>query len=274
MYYIYFSFIFVLSILMLVECRMKQQPRWYAAAVFLAPVTFPYFILKIRKEAGIIIMMIFMALFSAVCAGEIILYSIQKHNARFDSMTPFTREMIVLTENIKQSSSKLNNGLIKLEALSKVESRKSQLMETITFITYLRNVIDENQQAIDKMLAYAKNHKDYFQAKNLEWIFGIEHFYNNHNVIQHQKSLEKYLDAFEDLLRYTYTNFELIDVAKDPKYLKNYDEYYIRYRRAVDAHNRFNVKRLEYQNRFLEQYPELTPYLPGKAQPDAFRLWG
>ena len=60
---------------------------------------------------------------------------------------------------------------------------------------------------------------------------------------------------------------------KDTETLKNYDEYYLRYRRAVDSHNRFNVKRIEFQNQFLIKYPEIKAYLPGERQTETFRLW-
>ena len=55
--------------------------------------------------------------------------------------------------------------------------------------------------------------------------------------------------------------------------LKNYDEYYLRYRRAVDSHNRLNVNRIVFQNAFLLKYPDIKPYLPGKRQTDTFRVW-
>ncbi|THB73944.1 MAG: hypothetical protein D3926_22850 [Desulfobacteraceae bacterium] len=274
MYYIYFPFVLILSGLMVLECHLKKQPKWYAVAVFLAPVTTPYFIFKIRKDAGVILLMIFMTVFSAVCAGEVILYSIQKDRVKLGKLTPFTRELVMLTNAIKKNTIRLDNGLIKLEALSKVESRRPKIKETIDFIAYLRKLMTENQTSIQAMTDYARSRKGYFQKKNILWVFQIEQFYSNYNVTQHQKSLVAYLDAFEELLKYTYVNFYAIDDAKDPKHLKNYDEYYFRYRRAVDAHNRFNVKRIEFQNSFLDTYPELMPYLPGKSQPEAFRLWG
>jgi len=91
--------------------------------------------------------------------------------------------------------------------------------------------------------------------------------------VVHYKSLEAYLDNFEALLTYSYTNFYNIKDAKSKGHLKNYDEYYLRYRRAVDAHNRFNVKRIEFQNEFLHKYPSIKPYLPGKRQTETFMLW-
>lgn len=274
MYYIYFSFAIILSILMLIECHSKNLPRWYGAAVLFCPVTTPYFIIKSRKESGFILSMIFLSVFSIVCAGEIVLYSLEKEKTKYDHLTPFTKEMMILSDKIKESSAKLDAGLIKLEALSKVESRRPKLKETVDFIKYLRILMLENKKLIDELVIYAKNHQEYFIKNNLEWVFQIEQFYSNYNVVQHQKALNTYLEAFEELLKYTYINFDHIDEIKDPKHLKNYDEYYLRYRRAVDAHHLFNVKRIEYQNNFLKNYPELRPYLPGETEIEAFQLWG
>jgi len=74
-------------------------------------------------------------------------------------------------------------------------------------------------------------------------------------------------------LKYTHVNFYNITEYKTREHLKNYDEYYLRYRRAVDAHNRFNVKRIEFQNSFLKKHPDIKPYLPGERQTETFRLW-
>lgn len=274
MYYIYFPFVVILAGLMILECHVRDHPKWYAAAVLIAPVTTPFFILKTRKEEGLVLVMIFMTLFSAVCAGEIVLFSMQKERAKFGAMTPITKKMMALTEKIRKDSNRLDNGLIKLEDLSKVESRPAKIFETIQFISELRVIMTDYMASVDELETFAQAQKGYFLKKNMEWIFHIKEFYHDYAVIQHRNSLEEYLDSFEDLLTYTYQNFDAIDKAKSPKHLKNYDEYYLRYRRAVDAHNRFNVKRMEFQNKFLEQYPELTPYLPGKSQPEAFRLWG
>jgi hypothetical protein len=98
-------------------------------------------------------------------------------------------------------------------------------------------------------------------------------FYTDRNVVIHFKSLETYLEAFEALLVYSYTNFYHIKAAESKVHLSNYDEYYLRYRRAVDAHNRFNVQRIEFQNTFLQKYPDIKPYLPDERQTEAFKLW-
>ena len=104
-------------------------------------------------------------------------------------------------------------------------------------------------------------------------MYEIKQFYNNRIVIANFKSLENYLDTFETLLRFCYRNLDAIINAESTVHLKNYDEYYLRYRRAVDSHNWSNVKRIQFQNDFIKRYPEIKEYLPAKRQTEALRLW-
>jgi hypothetical protein len=148
-----------------------------------------------------------------------------------------------------------------------------KLEQTIVFIGELRQSMRDNQAAIKQMVEFVEKHKDFFTQKDLQWVYEINRFYNNRIVIAHFKSLKNYLDNFETLLRFCYRNFDAITKAESITHLKNYDQYYLRYRRAVDAHNKFNVKRLEFQNAFIKRYPEIKAYLPAKRQTEAFRLW-
>ncbi len=124
----------------------------------------------------------------------------------------------------------------------------------------------DNQAAIKQLVRFVEKHRDFFIQKDLQWVYEIQRFYSNRIVISHFKSLENYLDNFETLLRFCYQNFDLITKAESTIHLKNYDEYYLRYRRAVDSHNRLNVKRIQFQNDFLKRYPEIRAYLPAKRQ--------
>ncbi len=274
MYYLYFPYVVILAGFMLYECIDKGRPKWWAPMVLIAPITTPYFIFKSRKEAGIILFMIFLTTFSAVSAVEFFLYSRYTQKNKYADLPPVTRQMIRLSEELKASTLTLDTGLVKLENLSKVESRIHEIKKTIEFIGQLRLIMDENQQAINRLVKYTTDYRKFFNKKDLVWVFNVQKFYNNRTVIQHYKSLQKYLDNFEELLKYTYVNFYHITDHKSVEHLKNYDEYYLRYRRAVDSHNRFNVKRISFQNKYIDQYPEVAPYLPGERQTDTFRLWG
>jgi len=241
--------------------------------VFLSPVTLPYFIYKSRKAEGMVLFMIFLASFTAVAASEFYLYATMKEKNKYAHLPPITRQVIRLSDDLKQSTVNLDKALVTLELSSKVESRIQEIKQTLEFIKSLRVIMDENQAAIQRLVKFTTDYKVYFSKKDLNWVYQIQLFYTNRNVLLHYKSLKAYLDHFEALLSYAYTNFYSITEAKTREHLNNYDEYYIRYRRAVDTHNKFNVQRIEFQNDFLLKYPDIKAYLPGKRQTEAFKLW-
>ncbi len=256
------------------ECQQKKRSKWWALMVLCAPITTPWFIFQSRKASGIMVFMVFLTSFSAVGGAEFYLYTNYMEKNRYSYLPPVMQQMTRLADNLKASTVQLDTALVKLEGLSKVESRINEIKDTIEFIDVVREIEGENQDAILQLEQYLDDYKDFFINKDLSWLFNIKEFYDNHNVVQHNKSLKKYLDAFEELLRYTYVNLYNIDKLKSQKYLQNYDQYYLKYRRAVDGHNKFNVKRIDFQNQFIKDHPEVKPYLPGRRQTESFKLWG
>ena len=69
----------------------------------------------------------------------------------------------------------------------------------------------------------------------------------------------RYLAAFENMLQYTRYNFNNIMELKSSAHMANYDAYYLRYRSVADAHNRVNKKRVEFQNKFIQEHPKVKP---------------
>ncbi|MCG8636977.1 MAG: hypothetical protein MI863_24305 [Desulfobacterales bacterium] len=274
MYYIYLPYALILGCLMFYECHKRAHPKWWALLVLAAPVTTPYFIFKSRKRSGVILFMIFMTTFSVMAASEVYLYLQMKEKFKYAHLPPLTRQVVRFSETLSNTTQRLDKALVTLEMMSKVESRVIELKRTIEFIAELRVLISQNQAAINRMVKFTSDYKSYFVKKDLNWVYHIQLFYTNRNVVQHYNSLETYLNNFEALLKYTYENFDKITKLKDKEALKNYDEYYLRYRRAVDSHNRLNVQRIEFQNDFLLKYPDIKPYLPGKRQTETFLLWG
>jgi len=255
------------------ECHRKKLPKWWAAIVLAAPVTTPYFIFKSRKSQGVIPFMIFLSCMTAVAGSEFFLYLQMKEKMKYSHLPPITRQVMRFSETLKNSTQKLDKALVTLEGMSKVESRISEIKATIDFIADLRITMSQNQAAIQRMVKFTTDYKAYFIKKNLNWVYHTQLFYTNRNVINHYTSLQRYLDNFNALLVYTYKNFDNITKVKSRTHLKNYDEYYLRYRRAVDSHNRLNVNRIEFQNSFLLEHPDIKPYLPAERQTDTFRLW-
>ncbi len=259
---------------MFFECHRHNLPKWWAAIVFAAPVTTPYFILKSRKGKGLILVLLsFFACVFLVIAGEIFLYSKAKEQYKYEHLPPVARQLIRYSEILKQTTHKLDTELVALEQQSKVQSKVNKIEQTIVFIGELRKSMRDNREAIKQIVSFGEAHENFFLTQDLKWVYEIQRFYNNRIVTQHFKSLENYLDNFETLLRFCCDNFDAINQGQNLAILKNYDEYYMRYRRAVDSHNRFNVKRIEFQNNYIRRYPEIRAYLPAKRQTEAFRLW-
>ncbi|MDX9962475.1 hypothetical protein [Desulfobacter postgatei] len=211
-----------------------------------------------------ILFFIFMVCFFIVTVGEIFIYSRMKATYKYDYLPPVTRQLIRYSEILKQTTQSLDKALIELEQQSKVQSNLYKLEQTIVFIGQLRQAMLDNQAAIKQMVEFVGRYRDLFTQKDLQWVYEIKKFYNNRIVIARFKSLENYLDNFETLLRFCYRNFDAITKSESTIHLKKYDEYYLRYRRAVDSHNRFNVKRIEFQNDFIKRYPETKAYLPAE----------
>ncbi len=63
----------------------------------------------------------------------------------------------------------------------------------------------------------------------------------------------------------------MVDLSK--QHMMTYDAYYMRYRRAADSFNRFNRKRIAFQNQFVESHPEVKPFLPGSHHHEPFKFW-
>ncbi|WP_035240003.1 hypothetical protein [Desulfobacter vibrioformis] len=265
MYYIYFPFIFILSGLIFLQCKRRNLPIWWAAIVFAAPVTTPYFIVKSRKNNKLVFLLIFLACFSLVAAGEIFIYS--KMNAKYNyvNLPPVTQQLMRYSEILKQTTHNLDNDFIEFEQ-HKVQSKIDKLGQLIVFIGKLRQDIDNNQAAIKQLIEFLDHHNDSFLKNDLKWVYEIKRYYNNRIVIQYFKSLENYLDNFEILLQFCYQNFDAITKVESVAHLKNYDAYYLRYRRAADSLSRFNIKRIEFQDDFIKRYPEIKKYLPAQRQ--------
>ena len=217
--------------------------------------------------------MIFLSCLTAVAGSEFYLYLQMKQRMKYAHLPPIIRQVMRFSETLKSTTHRLDKALVTLERMSKVESRTKELKATIEFIADTRVIMAQNQSAINRMVKLITDYNAYFIKKNLNWVYHFQLFYTNRNVLNHYAALHRYLDSFHALLAYTYKNFDNITKLKSPTHLKNYDEYYLRYRRSVDSHNRLNVNLVEFQNAFLLKYSDIKPYLPGKRQTDTFRLW-
>jgi len=230
-------------------------------------------IFKTKKGKGAILKAVFSAVFLIVLAGAVFLYASKNKKTGQDNVPPIIRQVAGLNKDIKKTTIDLYNASEKLDSLSMVQSRITDIRSAIELIGELRQMVKANQNAVDTLILFIEAHEDFFRRKNLSWIFAIKEFYTNHNVVQHHKSRANFLAAFEALLQYTYKNFQNIMVLKSPQYIKGYDVYYMRYRRAADSHNRFNKKRIAFQTAFVEEHPEVKSLLPGAHHLGSFKFW-
>jgi len=271
--YIYIAYCLVLALVTLAACFRQKQPRWWAFLVLVLPLAVPVFILKLKKKAGVIWLTAFFISFFAVLGIEFFLYTSNKEKNKYAHLPPIVREMIVLNEAVKSSTIELYNASSKLDSLSMVQSRITDLRTTLDLIEKLRPMMKENQGSIDRLTHYIEARGDYIRRQNIDWAFLINKFYTDPNVIQHNRSLFKYLAAFEDMLQYTHDNFDNIMELQSKSHMANYDAYYMRYRGIADMHNRSNKKRVKFQQEFIQKNPEIKPFLPGSHHLEPFKFW-
>lgn len=270
---IYLPFIIILTALIFMECRKKGQKKWWAAIVFLCPPVSGFVLSKTRTQNKIIFIVLPLILLSMVLGAEWMLYSHRQSLNAEDNTPPILKKMLELNEDVKQTTIEIYNASGKLDSISMVQSRITDIKSSIETIAKMRDLVDQNQQAIDRLVEFTQEHEIYFYRKNLDWIFSIRNFYNDPNVINHHQSRSNYLAAYETLMTYTYENFNNIMELKSQRHMKSYDAYYMRYRRAADSHNRFNRKRIAFQNEFIEKFPEVKPFLPGSHHLEPFKFW-
>lgn len=211
--------------------------------------------------------------FSAVLGAVIFLYVSKTRKPPEDNLPPIIKQVIKLNDNIKKTTIDLYNASGRLDSISMVQSRITDIKSAIDLIGQLREMVKKNQQEIDDLVGFIQDHEPFFNRKNLAWMFAVKDFYSSENVISHQKSQTGYLASFETLLQYTHDNFENIMEHKSQQHMKNYDVYYLRYRRAADLHNRSNRKRIAFQKQFIEEYPEVSPFIPGSHHFEPFKFW-
>ncbi|MFO7751361.1 MAG: hypothetical protein R6V54_14840 [Desulfobacteraceae bacterium] len=272
MYYLYVPCACILALYVLMDTRRKGRSKWWALAVFFSPPVSLWYFVATRAEKAVVPVLIVVVSLAAVGAGEAIIYSVEKKKAEMAKYSPVGRQMIKLTKKLKNATVTLDNAIEELEKMSKIQSRRSGVAETIEFIGQLKVLNLRHKTAVNRLNTFIADYRKVLARENLLWLEQIKEYYNSKAVIRYEETLDHYLEAFLALLQYVFENYYEIE-ERSPRYIKNYDAYYMRYRRAVDRHNRVGVKRIEFQNRFLEKNPRLRPYLPSSRQTDFLILW-
>jgi hypothetical protein len=269
---IYLIFVIIISVFSFLECGKHDQPKWWIAVVFLFPPAIAVLFQKTRKGKSNILSIVFIGAFVLVLGVEAYLFSSNKPSPD-DILPPIIKEVMMLNDDIKTTTIDIYNATGKLDSVSMVQSRITDVKSSLKNIGHLRELIIENEKAVEKLILFIEEHNDFFRRKNMAWINSIRLFYSDRQVLQNQDSRAKYFASFESLLKYTEKNFKFIMDLKSQQHQQSYNIYYMRYRRAADKYNRFNRKFVSFQNEFVESHPEVSPFLPGSHQAGTFKFW-
>ncbi len=254
----------------------KKCPLWSVVVVLFAPVTAPYFFFQanpgIRLKKRIVGATVFYLCLLTVCTGEFYLFFQEQGRLAMVHHSPVERRMIQVSEELMASTRALDGAIKELESLSKVMSKRTSIGKTLSFIGIVRVKIIRNRNDVDRFTAFCQGYRGRFEKEGFKDFLFVEDFFINPVVKAYLKGLEDYLADFESLLNYTFDNFEGID-AKNPLQLKNYDAYYLKYRRSVDRSNFLSTQRIAFQRTFVEKHPGLERYLPTMLQTDFFKVW-
>lgn len=228
---------------------------------------------KLKKGKGTMWAVIFLVILSMGFGGGIFFYLFQKNKNPYDNLPPIIKQMIVLNEDVKKTTIDIYTLSEKLTGISMVTSRITDIGSAIKLIESLRQLVEKNKSAIDRLIGFIEEHADFVYRKNLAWVFAIKKFYMDPHLEENHKSRMNYLASFQTMLRYTHKNFQNIMELQSKQHMKNYDVYYLRWRRAADSHNRVNKKQIAFLTSFLEAHPEVSSFLPGPHQTGPFKLW-
>ncbi|ACN15293.1 activator of 2-hydroxyglutaryl-CoA dehydratase (duplicated HSP70 domain) [Desulforapulum autotrophicum HRM2] len=249
---------------------------WAVIVVLFAPVTAPYFFIRANSESSlkkkIVLVTVFYLCFFIVCTGEFYLFSKEKAYLAMARHTPEERQMIQMSEELMASTIALDEAIKELESMSKVISKRTAIGEALSFIGIVQVKIIRNKNDVERFTSFIQYYKASLEKEGFRDFLFIEDFFINPIVTAYLKGLEEYLADFKSLLNYTFDNFEYID-AKSPLELKNYDAYYLNYRRSVDRYSLLCTQRIKFQRSLLEKHPGLERYLPTMIQTDFLKVW-
>ena len=261
MYYFYFSYAFIIAIVIFVLSLKQNESKWWGALVFFSPITAPFYFLKTKAKKGIIPALITALIFIGVCAGEYHVHIKRVKKINYSQYPPVVRQAIRLSSSLKIITNNLNDDIAQLNQLSRSESSLENMSATIELIGKMRVKIIKRQAAFRRLSSFLNDYESNLEQNGFERLINIKKYYNNTIATLYFKKLKIYLDTFESLLQFTFENFNKIS-RKVPVALDNYDAYYLRYRGAMDDYNRIGNRKIEFQNRFLKENPELVKFLP------------
>lgn len=251
----------------------EKLPWHWAMLVLVLPPAALYFLKKSGKGNVLVWSLVLAGGLAAVIVSEVSQYRAFKARNRYSHLPPVVREMIRRNEAVMASTIALYQASARLDSLGLVQSRRTDIRTTLDLIRKMRDLTRTNTRDINRLVTYIDSHRDLMVRRDLDWAFRIADFYRDPQVTAHHQSRHRYFNAFEDLLDYTYENFDRIMAEKSTRHRANYDAYYLRYRGVADRHNQVNRVRIRFQNAFMAEHPEVRPFLPGSHHLEPFKFW-
>gem|GEM_PF-669832 len=271
MYYLYFSYSFIVAIWILFDSLKKKASKWWAALMFFSPVTAPFYFLRPGTKQRIIPALSAFLLFIGVCTGEYFIYFNKKIQPSYTNYPPVASQMIKLSLSMKVLTNRFDKDIEKLNELSRSESSLDNMTATVNIIGNMRLELIRYQEALERLSAFSNGYGKSLEQENFGRLTKIDKYYNNKIMVFYFKKLKLYLNSFEALLQYTFKNFNEIQ-ARVPVALDNYDAYYLRYRGAMDIYNRAGNMRINFQSNFLKTNPDLKEFLPSVLKINSLEL--
>ncbi len=249
------------SLIVLVDSIKCKMPKWWAFVILFAPITTPYYLISSKKEKGILPLLFFVVIFSFACTGEYFIYSKAKKASALSQYSTVGRKMMDYSSKVEYGISKLNISVAKLDRMVRVDATIERLDKTINFLLLMKNLINTNNKILKRLILMGEDYKKELKEENLDWLFGIRIYYTEKEILKYFKSLYNYIEIYSYLLTYTKDNFKEIK-TRNPRALKNFDEYIFNYLSALERHNLMNTSRKAFQIKFLKQYPRLINHVP------------
>ncbi len=272
MFFVYFSGVIILGIVVFNDSKKYNVSRWWAGLVGMAPVTIPYYLFVTRGKKLLPSLVIFSALFVLVVIFEVFFYADLKQKIQHDNYPPHVKQALEYTAELRKTTVELNRYIENLDELGRVNSSLEKIIETLKLVETMENVLVETTAISQDFLILMKDCSSTINQSELQWLHSLAAYYADDSVIKYINALKFYIDAFSGLLKFTRDNFDEIHL-KNSKQQKNYDYYYLRYLRSLERHNNIDIKRMIFQKKFLKKYPDLVSHIPVISHTRFLRVW-
>jgi len=270
-FYIYLLFGVVSAIWLAVECFFNQGSWLWALVALFVPFILPFYFLKKmrgnqmkRVGAWIVVFIVFVFIEASLIVST---PSKPKYTNRIE------KQALIMVEKLKKNADLLDTQMENLEIMSKSEKSKSQILNSIAFISMIqKKSLKEFNKNRDTFVAFTDAYSMQIKRDNLDFIIDLKDYYNCHYDSKNMQRLDKYLYTFKKVMFYAAQHVKNIKERKKTS-LQSYDALYVAYRGAVDKYYKSELQRMAYMQRFLKKYPEFSKYLPEKRKLSSLFLW-